>query len=411
VAEIFPTFSAAERDRRWTETREKMARAGIAALAMPASGGHWDQFFANQRYLSQIGGNQYRTAMVFPLDGDPTLVIPGIGEAVHWRKISWVEDIRGSDGHRYGKVLADRLRELKLEAETIGVPLLQSPARAGESPIPSGAVEALREALPRAQFVDASALMDEQRSIKSDEEVAMMERASAIAERGIFMLGYHVRAGMPQTEALAVLEGAMLKAGCELSNQILWECSPKPGRTWWHPMHIPIEQGDILQNELEAKIAGYSAREVHPICVGKPEPRVYEMFDLSAKTFDKALPLLKPGAAVDEVVQMVREAGEGTPYRTSLTSYGTGMAQEELGPADDAEGPAVYHERQVMIFKPVVRAEDGLGINFCSTVLVTPEGGKRLSRRPLELMLTSRSLMSAYVKEPSKEPTAPWLRV
>jgi hypothetical protein len=139
--------------------------------------------------------------------------------------------------------------------------------------------------------------------------------------------------------------------------------------------------------------------------VGKPPQQVYEMFELSLKLFNEAMPLLTPGTPVQTVVQTVEAGAQGTPFRTSLTSYGRGLAEEDPGTAS----PPVYHERQVLMFKPVVRAADGMGINFCATVVVTPEGGRRLGHRPMELMLTSRSFMSAYTKLDRPEPTAPWL--
>ena len=404
--EFYPTFSDAERDRRWRETRERLNKAGLAALAMPQAGGHWDHYFADQRYLSQVGGNQYRVAMVFPSQGDPTVIIPGFGEAVHWRKVSWVDDIRGSDGRQFARALVARLKELGLEKERIGVPNLYGVPRVGESPIPHVAVEALREQLPHAEVVDATDLMHDQRQIKSPEEISMLERASAVAEHGIFMLGYSVKAGMQQTEAAGILVGEILKRGGELSGQLLWECNQRPGRTWWHVPHVRIAPNDIIQNELEPKVAGYSAREVHTICVGKPAPEVYEAWELSTKIFENAMELIKPGAPIGATSILAREMAHGTRFKTSITSFGTGLTQEELPEDEDA----TYRENQVIVFKPVVRTDDGLGINFASTLVVTPEGGKRLSRRPLELMLTSRSLMSYYVDEPRKEPTAPWLR-
>jgi hypothetical protein len=231
-----------------------------------------------------------------------------------------------------------------------------------------------------------------------------MERASAVAEAGIFALGYAVRVGMLQTEAVSILQAAILRAGGELSNQVLWECSPRPGRTGWHVPAVPIARGDIIQNELEAKVAGYSAREVHPICVGKPPQQVYDMFELSTKIFEEAMILLKPGTPVRSIAELVERSGEGTPFKTSLTSYGRGLAEE------DAVGTGgTYRERQVLMFKPVVRADDGMRITFCATVVVTPDGGRRLGKRPMELMLTSRSFMSAYTRLQHPEPSAPWL--
>src|SRR5712692_5863581 len=101
MAETLPTFTETERDRRWREAREQLAAQGIDALALPpAAGRGWDPGDANHRYLSQVGGNDVGVAMVFPQAGEPTVVLADPDEAAHWRRVSWIEDVRGSEGGR-----------------------------------------------------------------------------------------------------------------------------------------------------------------------------------------------------------------------------------------------------------------------------------------------------------------------
>jgi Xaa-Pro aminopeptidase len=406
-----PAFSETERDRRWRETREQMAAQGIDALALPpAPMHHGDPGDANHRYLSQVGGDGAPVGMVFPRAGEPTVVLSHPDQAAHWRALSWTEDLRGSEGGRYGKVLSDRLKELKLQSGVIGVPHLECGPGSAESPVPSGALAALRTELPDARFVDTTALLDDQRAVKSDEEIAMLERASTIAERGILMLTYRVHVGMLQTEALAILEGAMLEAGCELGNQIRWECARRPSGAGWRPSHEQIRRGDVIQNDVEARVAGYGAREVHPISLGKPDSQVQEMFSLSARIFSEALPLLKPAVSVASVVDFVRRAGEATPYRTSLASHGPGRAREGFDTSETPRPPAdaQYHERQVVSFRPVVGTDDGMRISFGATVVVTPTGGRRLGQRGLELLGSHRTFLAPYLAQRSEELPTPW---
>ena len=313
-------------------------------------------------------------------------------------------DIRGCEGGWFGAALANRLQELQLVDATIGIPHLDPNGAGGDSPIPSGSLNALREALPKARLVDATSLMDEQRSVKSEEEIAVLERAVAIAKTGIFMLGYQARAGMAQTEAFGVLQAAILEAGGEPGSRVLWDCSPSPGRAAFQALPAPMQRGDVIQNELEVKLAGYGVQEIHPICVGKPPQQVYDAFELCLKIVGEALPLLAPGAPLREVVNVVERSAEGTAFQATLVAHGCGLAPEP--PADDW---TVWREGQVLTFGPTLQASDGTRISFRTTVAVTAEGGRRLGKRPLELMLTSRSFMSAYVDLRRPQPTAPWL--
>ena len=58
---------------------------------------HWDQFQADIRYLTHIGGHQTEVAMVFPLAGEPTAFVRGSNEIEWWRIAQdWIADIRPS---------------------------------------------------------------------------------------------------------------------------------------------------------------------------------------------------------------------------------------------------------------------------------------------------------------------------
>ena len=61
-----PRFSLSERDQRWARVREFMAQDGIDALFVAPSTGLFDQFQANLRYLTGLGGNHCQLAAIFP---------------------------------------------------------------------------------------------------------------------------------------------------------------------------------------------------------------------------------------------------------------------------------------------------------------------------------------------------------
>ena len=75
-----PKFSRAERERRWGRVRELMRRAGLDAVIGFPNQSHWDQFQADVRYLTQIGGHQTEAAMVFPEAGEVTAFVRGANE-------------------------------------------------------------------------------------------------------------------------------------------------------------------------------------------------------------------------------------------------------------------------------------------------------------------------------------------
>ncbi len=70
-----PKFRQAERERRWGRVRELMGEAHLDAIIGFPNQSHWDQFQADVRYLTHIGGHQTEAAMVFPQAGEPTAFV------------------------------------------------------------------------------------------------------------------------------------------------------------------------------------------------------------------------------------------------------------------------------------------------------------------------------------------------
>jgi hypothetical protein len=241
----------------------------------------------------------------------------------------------------------------------------------------------------------------------SESDIAMIERAVAVADAAIFHLGYAVRVGMTQTEALSILEASILRAGGDPGHQARWECGPAPKGIPGRALHAPLQRFDVIQAELTPSVAGYGARELHPVCVGKPPQRIYEMFELACNVFNVALPLLTPGRSPDACLAAATQAAADSPYEVTLDVAAAGRADHRTASAEGR--PGVLQDQQGLTVNALARDADGTSIAFCTTVVVTPEGGRRLSKRPLELMLTSRSFLSAYTAWRPPEPTAPWL--
>ena len=92
--------------------------------------------------------------------------------------------------------LAERLTGMGLATARIGVEM-------DNYYFSARVMQALREALPDAQFRDATGLVNWQRGVKSDEEIAFMRKAAAISEKIIDGLMERVEPGIPKNEIVA----------------------------------------------------------------------------------------------------------------------------------------------------------------------------------------------------------------
>ncbi|HVB06676.1 MAG TPA: aminopeptidase P family N-terminal domain-containing protein [Acidimicrobiales bacterium] len=170
-----PRFSLAERDRRWAALRALMAERGLTAIVTPAHTGHSLDFQANSRYLSHCGGGEgAEITVIFPLDGEVT--VGATSAAERWpRAQNWVTDIREAR-RDYGKVAVERLHELGVTDDRVGITGLGTGTRSPEGTVLYHTMLALQQAFPAATFEDATDLLDEVRLTKSEEEIEFLRR-------------------------------------------------------------------------------------------------------------------------------------------------------------------------------------------------------------------------------------------
>ena len=384
-----PRLSLEERDRRWARVRQAMRERGLSCIVAPPNTGHWELFQADTRYLSAIGGNCSETACIFPLEGEVMAVV--LNRPEFWAGAQdWVADIRTPKHHTWSLPMIDRLRELKLEGERIGVVGLGGGVRTPEGTISWGLYEKLREALPKAQFEDVTVMMGNLRSVKSAEELACMERATEMVEHGLQVMAQVARPGAVDYEVYADVYGAMMKAGSEVPVMVLWGSGPGEPRDAFLPTRRRLERGDRIDNEIEAKYLGYQSQRVQPAILGEAPPALLAAMDKHKTVFEAARAELKPGVPFGEVAKRIDRVAEEEGCQARLTMHGRGLGEDRPllvgGDMTPETASFVLQEGNTFIMKPRVRAADGTAITWGDVVAVTPQGGRRLGKDPHRLL-------------------------
>jgi len=142
----------------------------------------WDFNIANARYLCPIGGNAEFNVLVFPHAGEPTSFIYSPVFTDYWRGAqSWVSDVRPKRG-TFGDSVADRLAELGLTGAKVGIDGLAGPLDP-DGWVPHSMYTRLQERLPNVTLVNLDDMMEKLRTVKSAEEIAILEKAAALGDR------------------------------------------------------------------------------------------------------------------------------------------------------------------------------------------------------------------------------------
>jgi Xaa-Pro dipeptidase len=398
-----PTFTLAERDRRWARVRDGMRRAGLDAIIGLPNSSHFDQFQADVRYLSQIGGNCTEIAVVFPLEGEVTAVLRGQADIAWWSAYQdWVTDLRPSR-RAFAVPITERLKELGLERGRVGVSGLEGMVRAPEGVVVWGLFEAIKQQLPTADFVNATEVLQEAREIKSAEEIAFLRQAAAVAESAVTRMLEVARPGVSERKVYGAMMEAMIAGGGEIPTMILWGAGKRP--PWPHRMLTDrmLEQGDIINNEVEGRWSGYIAQAVAPCSLGPIDATSREVFDLSVKLFHDLRGFMKPGVRFYDVQRRYVDQVQGAGCELG------GALMHGRGLGDDrpllwgnrplaADDPAILKEGMVFILKPAVFPQGGadmleadgeileMAVRTGDTVVITATGAERLGNRELKLV-------------------------
>jgi Xaa-Pro aminopeptidase len=399
-------FSLAERDRRWTAVRALMRRDDIAAIVAPQNPGNSTDWQADARYLSHVGGGADASiSVVFPLEGEVTAVATSAAERWGPSVQGWVSDVREAK-RRYGRVMADRLLELGLRRERIGI--CGGSTRTPEGTIMHGTMKALIDALPDATFVDTSELLQDVREVKSEEEIVVLQTSVDIVERAIEAQTRAAQPGVPDYVVWAETMHGLFSRGSELSVHYNWVAAQNPGRTLTRPTARRLVEGDVIVAEIESSVIGYRAQQIRPLAVRRCDPMLMEMSKAHADIYPELLDTLRPGVTVRKMIETIVELGarigktKGSlaGARASLIIHGRGLGDDRpllLTTPDakpDYEGTERamamgFPENGVYIVKPTIwSADNAYQYIWGDTVRVTPSGAKRMGKAPIGMILS-----------------------
>ncbi len=397
----YPLFSLAERDRRWRAVRALMQRHDLDVIVTPQNSGHSADYQANTRYLTHCGGGEPDLAAVFPLAGNVTAI--ATSAAPRWPTVQdWVTDVREAR-RNYGKAIVERLKELNIDHGRIGITGLGEVegTRTPEGTIFYGTWKQIREAFPNAELVDATAILDEVRYVKSEEEVAALTQSMEINELAMVAEFEAAKVGVKDWQVWAAVHYAMTCHGSELPIHCFWVSGKNPKRTLTRPSMRLLERGDVIINELEASWIGYRAQGVQPVFVEVIDPVQAELIKVQRDIFNRVVESLKPGITVGELAELTqRTAANAAPKsgpaggaRGELNMHGRGQGDDGPIITPHAKSPrqlaVEMRENMVFICKPSAISADGEYIcQWGDTVVVTKNGGRRLGKRAHELVLS-----------------------
>ena len=198
MIEKYLPFSLPEYERRLDKARAAMIAQGLDVVFVTDP--------SNQHWLTGYDGWSFyvHQGVILLPEADPIWWgrLQDANGAVRtvWmtddRVIGYPETYVQSTEHHPMQDLAERLTGMGLADKRIGVEM-------DNYYFSARVMQVLRDALPEAAFRDATGLVNWQRAVKSDEELAFMRKAAAISEKITDGVMERVEPGVPKNEIVA----------------------------------------------------------------------------------------------------------------------------------------------------------------------------------------------------------------
>jgi Xaa-Pro aminopeptidase len=369
-------FDRAEFESRWTRMRELMRASSIDALLVTTQ--------SNYRYLCGHRSVQFAIGarpmiLVLPLDSDPVLLIPG-GEVSEALAQTWIEDVRGYTGLPLeAAAVPATLRDLGLDRARFGCEL--GPwQRLG---IPHSMFEAIREGLPAARFVDASAVLEAVRMVKSEAEIARIEAACKVAAVAYQLVEGRVRPGLSVAEGEDICMRAMLEAGADMDERHVVSFPS-------FPKHHVFAAGDLFQIDFALALRGYRADLTRRATFGSPSAAQQRDHDQISAIQKMVISAMRPGASARSIALLfnAQAAGLGHPGLGGGGWIGHGIGLDLLERPSLNETDATRLQAGMVLTPEPWFVRDGRVVMAEETVLIT-DSGSRILTQPAQQELRS----------------------
>ena len=249
-----------------------------------------------------------------------------------------------------------------------------------------------------ASVTDGSDILRDIRWVKSDAEIACLERAAEIAEIGLAAARDTIRAGVTELEVWGEMMAAMARAGGENPAITLPVLSGLKANTG-HALSSRkvIEAGEQVNVDVSGVFERYHANAARAFFVGEPPKDVLDYHRLSAGVFEVIDDILRPGLPVAELVRETKRYYEDV----GIWSDAGWVGGYELGlafPPDwvgnfvyemtDTDSDRVFEPGTAVNFESQFFSPRNTGITYyIDMLLFKPDAAMRPVKAPTDLIV------------------------
>jgi len=325
------------------------------------------------------------TYLIFPLDGEPTMILNFYNHIPCALNMSIVRDIRWHYNDPPGAI-SRVLAEKRLARSRIGV--------VGLSNIPYRVIEGIKKILRDVELVDISRDYNDIRWVRSEEEIEWFRVSASIADNAMDTIRKSLREGLSEAEIQAEVYRRAISLGGDIWISYITSTdmmNPDAFVPWQFPRRRILKKGDVVITEISTMYYTYSTQLHRPFSVGsEPSPIYKKLFEVALECFYRVVKALRPGATTWDIIRassIIEESGF-TVYDSLV--HGESGKNPEIGSESSphVKEDFTFKENMVVVVQPQPVTKDlRAGIQLGATVVVRSGGPEILNRYPLEFVV------------------------
>lgn len=396
------TFSGSEFRARLAAVQAAMAGERLSVLLIHAVGsamGMDGRAQGHMRFLANWDGYTTSASLIVPASGDPILLVAREQLVEMAERMVWFADVRWTAPGHHAEETARILETTGNGNPRIGL--------IGRGEMSVAVWEALAGALADPHWVDATHIVSQLRTVKTEAQLAYHRRGADICDRMFETLMREVGKGKRAYQLKADMELTALHAGCEQAQTWMAAAPVAEDSHYLKEMNLRVPQaGDQLLAGVNVMFEGHWAHSVRSGALGTPRAAHREMFDLVLEMQQAALGKLRPGGdlydvyrAAEAILSRHHPGWRGKGILCKRLGHSLGMSYDDVllsavfteadawdGAPHEAPEPVEIETGMLFEVHPMVYVPGLGGGALGDMVLATGDGNEILTRFPRELI-------------------------
>ena len=371
-------FEPTEFEQRCARAQAQMVEQGLDALLLTTE--------ADVRYFTGFLTRFWESPtrpwfVILPPFGKPVAVIPSAGEAL--MATCWVSEIRtwpapdlNDDGV---SLLAGTLQELVGERGRIGLPM----GHETHLRMPLGDFFRLQDMLGPRSWVDATPITRGLQMVKSDAEIAIIERACGIGGLAFEGIAERLEPGVPLSTVFRDFQRLLLAAGADWVPYLAGGAGPFGYHDVISPASDrPLAAGDVIMLDTGAVVSGYFCDFDRNWAIGAPSARLQDAYRVLVDATDAGLAAATIGAEAADVFHAMAKVITkfADPGAVGRLGHGLGMRLTEW-PSLIAEDHTLLEAGMVITLEPAVMVGPSTMLVLEENIAIEVDGPRLLTPR------------------------------